>query len=95
MGVKVSKNDETLPEGSLCLVDGLYGVHVPQRFATNYGKEAWHVSEDDTRVLLEGPDNVDYNETWDDVVRTAYFEQNGKVYNLYQDGDLWAVPKEQ
>ena len=70
-----------------CLVDGLYGHHVPQRFAAGYNMEQWGVKPEDAAILIAGPDHPEYDDTWDEVLRTA--KRNG--YCLSQDGDLFAV----
>ena len=75
-----------------CIVDGSWGIYVPQRFAERGMAEAWGVSADDIAVLLAGPDNEAYWETWDDVLGDASFrDKKGKVWSLEQDGDLFAV----
>ena len=70
-----------------CLVDGLYGHYVPQRFAAVYNMEQWNVKPEDAAVLIDGPDHPDYDDVWNTVLHTA--RCNG--YCLYQDGDLFAV----
>ena len=79
--------DEVHETETLCLVDGLYGRHVPQRFAASYNMEQWNVKPEDAAILIDGPDHPEYDDTWDEVLRTA--KCNG--YCLSQDGDLFAV----
>lgn len=74
------------PERTL-LVDGLYGTNVPLRFANNHDLDQWGVDQVDQQILLAGPEHPDYWETWDTVLDTASFEQDGKTYRLYQDND--------
>lgn len=79
--------DEERKTEMYCLVDGLHGQYIPQRFATNYNMEQWNVKPEDAAILIDGPDHPEYDDTWDEVLRTA--KCNG--YRLSQDGDLFAV----
>ena len=83
------------PIESFCIVDGHYGIYVPQSFAGRYDMNAWHVSPEDAKILLAGPDHEFYWDAWDDVLRDAYYERNGKRITLEQDGDLFAVRYEE
>lgn len=68
------------------------GVYVPQFFA-EYCSDNWNgIHPDDLQVLVEGPENEWYWETWDSVLTTAkYVDKNGNEWYLYQDGDLFAI----
>ena len=80
------------PIESFCIVDCHYGIYVPQSFAERYDMNAWHVSPEDAKILLAGPDHEFYWDTWDDVLGHAYYErEDGKCFTLEQDGDLFAV----
>jgi hypothetical protein len=79
--------DEQNEETSFCLVDGCYGIYVPQRFAVNYSMPSWNVKAEDAAILIEGPDNLQYDETWDEVLKYAKCQG----FTLSQDGDLFAV----
>lgn len=71
-----------------CIVDGCWGIYVPQRFVTAYDPGYWGVSADDVAVLLAGPDHEHYWDTWDAVLCNAV-GRNGEL--LEQDGDLFVV----
>ena len=73
------------------LVNDHHGCYVPQVFAQNLGQDWCGIKPDDLQILLEGPDNDTYWETWDDVLSTAYYMQGAHKYTLHQDGDLWAL----
>lgn len=73
------------------IVDGSYGIYVPQRFVKAYSPDEWNIALDDLRVLIAGPDHEHYWETWDDVLSKAQFtDSQGNVWRLTQDGDLFA-----
>ena len=79
------------PDCTQCIVDGAHGVYVPRAFATNFSMTDWHVKEEDVTILLAGPENDEYWETWDYVSGGAYFvDAKGVRWELEQDGDLFA-----
>ena len=41
-----------------CIVDGSWGIYVPQRFAERGMAEAWGASADDIAILLAGPEQL-------------------------------------
>lgn len=81
-------------KGLKLLVDGSWGIYVPNQFMTKYTPEQWGIKTDDAAILMRGPDDPDYWETWDEVLTYAKYAFGGKTYMLYQDGDLWAYPME-
>ncbi len=74
-----------------CILDGSRGRYVPHQFVISGWAEKMNVCPKDQKILKEGPDNPDYWETWDDVVATATFTENGNKYGLEQEGDLFLV----
>ena len=74
------------------------GQYIPRDFVTDNWNEialdhcaAWNVKLSDAEIL-QNPDHDLYWETWDDVLNYAEFKaENGDVYRLYQDGDLWGI----
>lgn len=81
-----------LTEDAKVLVDGSWGIHVPCMFVARYDPVQWGVSDDDQAVLMD-PDHAHYWEVWDHVLNSArYVDAGGRVWRLYQDGDLWAEP---
>lgn len=78
------------------LVDGARGIYVPQYFAQTTPRDLLSgVSEEDWAILEAGPDHEWYWDTWDDVLGNASITgDDGTVYYLHQDGDLWLVPED-
>ena len=71
------------------------GIYIPRDFATSIKRECVaNVSPEDWEVLAAGPDHEFYWDTWSDVERDAVITNpvTGRVFSLYQDGDLWLVP---
>lgn len=73
---------------SYCLVDGSWGIYVPQQFVRLYDPAYWGVSDEEVAILLAGPSHEHYWDTWDRVLREAR-GRRGEM--LEQDGDLFAV----
>ena len=69
------------------------GVYIPRDFALYY-EDMDGVSAEDMETLKAGPDAEWYWEAWDSVLSNAKREINGKVWRLYQDGDLFAYCEE-
>lgn len=83
---------ETEFKDSILLVDGNSGIYVPQSFVEAYDAAEWGISPEDESILNAGPDHEHYWDVWDDVLRDAsYTDDNGNVWHLWQDGDLFAV----
>jgi hypothetical protein len=76
--------------------DSNRGVYIPQHFAESINRACvTGVSEEDYNILLAGPEHEFYWETWGRVTDNAVITNpnTGKECYLYQDGDLWVVPK--
>lgn len=79
-----------------CIVDGGFGIYVPQVWAERYGELAVisaHVDKEDVDILLSGPDHKDYDEAWENVLNNYSHEVQGIKHYLYQDGDLFEYPE--
>ena len=80
-------------ENKFCLIDSNKGVYIPRIFAQRYGQYCVKgLNEEDLKILLVGPDHMEYFEVWDDVVYQVQFLFDGKLCELSEDGDLFAVP---
>lgn len=84
-----------MKDNVILLLNSARGIYIPRDFAIDFifGEDDWQgVSEAEREILLD-PENDWYWETWDTVLGNAHYidKPSGKVYHLYQDGDLWAV----
>jgi hypothetical protein len=70
------------------------GVYIPQLFVKQF--DGWkNIDSEDTELLLKGPEEDWYWDTWDQLMGNAeYTDQLGYVWKLYQDGDLFAICEE-
>jgi len=92
-----SDDDETDLTHAELFADSARGVFIPQHFAESVNREmVFGVSDSDFADLMKGPESKWYWETWESVLNNAILHspKNGECY-LFQDGDLWIVPKEQ
>jgi predicted kinase len=63
-------------QSSNLIVDGSFGIYVPQRFVRRYAPADWGVSDADAAILESGPDHPEYWDTWSDVLRDATHTDN-------------------
>lgn len=75
------------------LMSDSHGIYVPQRWAM-YCHDMDNVSAEDMEILKAGPDADWYWEAWDNVLSNASAVVHGRVWRLWQDGDLWAYCEE-
>ena len=72
------------------LLSDARGIYIPRDFFQDFDLEKWNLKVEDLTVLND-PENENYWDVWQHVLNTAYFEIDGKIYHLYQDGDLLAI----
>ena len=88
--------DDILSPNALLLVSDGFGVYIPQAFTERVNFErVRNVDPADWAIIAKGPTdyNLDYWEAWDCILQDADITaDDGSVYYLWQDGDLWAVP---
>ena len=84
-----------MKDNVILLLSDARGIYIPRDFASdfNFGEDGWQGVSQEDREDLSDPENEWYWEMWDKVLSNAHYidELSGKVYHLYQDGDLWAV----
>jgi hypothetical protein len=64
------------------LLSGARGVYIPNNFYTGFDLKKWHVDHLDL-TALDDPENIDYWETWEQVLNNAYFMLNGKNMSYF------------
>jgi len=73
------------------LIDEQAGIYIPRNFYKYFAFDAWNLAPQDYSDL-SSPDNAEYWNAWDDLLaRAEYCDEEGHVWRLYQDGDLFAV----
>lgn len=80
--------------GLMLLCSDSHGVYIPETFAMKFQSSTWGFNESDWAwdTISSGPDTEGYWDAWDEILNKAsYKDNNGNVWSLHQDGDLWAV----
>ena len=77
------------------------GIFIPRDFLTDYTGEiaveyciAWGLDDSNIEWWKDAadPDSDSYWDCWDWVLQHAsYTTEDGDVYRLHQDGDLWGI----
>lgn len=76
------------------LLSDRHGINIPKLFAACFEIKHGCIKDDCLEILQAGPEHDEYWDAWDEVLSDAVLvNHEGKEYTLYQDGDLWAVPK--
>ena len=86
----------SMPDGSWLYADSSRGIYIPQIFAQSIKRGCVAgVSAEDWAALEAGPDCEAYWDVWDGVLNDAELTDptSGQVFTLFQDGDLWCIPK--
>lgn len=77
--------------GLKLLVSDHHGIYVPHTFLTHYDENQWNVLPEDAHFIEDGPENESYWDAWNYTLDNAsYKDENGNIWRLHQDGDLWA-----
>ena len=71
--------------------DSARGIYIPQHFAESHGENWTGFDNEDIAVLMDGPENEEYWDTWGHVLDNAEVTFRGYTWTLYQDGDLFCV----
>ena len=76
------------------------GIYIPRDFLTNDYEEvdmeycaAWGLTEENKEHWIDAinPDSEYYWDAWEWVLDNAVWREDGSVFKLYHDGDLWAL----
>lgn len=75
------------------LLSDARGIYIPKNFVEDFDLEKWHLDPDswEVQTCLAGPGPFDYFDAWDEILCKAYYEKDGNTWELYQDGDLFAI----
>jgi hypothetical protein len=71
------------------IVNDSHGIYIPQVFASMVDHSKFpDITPEEWNILLEGPTNEDYWDTWLYNVLDSVSIDGGMIY---QDGDVWIV----
>lgn len=77
--------------GIQLLLSDARGIYIPRDFAECFDVKEWGI---DSKYVsrLSSPNNEWYWDNWDVVLNNAkHTDKKGNVWQLWQDGDLWAI----
>ena len=90
-----------IPDAVTLILSDARGTYIPRDFVTDDYNEiavdhclSWGLTDDnkDEWQDASNPDSEWYWEAWDWILNNAqYTDDDGNVYRLMQDGDLWAL----
>lgn len=77
----------------IILYDSHHGLYLPSVWAGN-SENIWNINPGDWNYIAN-PENIekdDYWDLWESILNNAeYVDNNGKIWTLHHDGDLFAV----
>src|ERR1700681_2565627 len=80
----------SLPAVALLLSDAR-GQYIPRDFVTGFDLSRWEGITPANIEACSDPENEWYWDNWTSICDNATFTENGHVWRLSQDGDLWAM----
>jgi hypothetical protein len=91
--------NKTIENNAVLIADSHHGVYIPQLVVKGeLNNPNWDFSEcskGDIETVISGPDNEFYWDAWNNIEQTVKITDNeGTVYFLCQNEDLWAIPEE-
>lgn len=101
MKKKASRKYEGLLTQPFLMVDENKGIYIPMEFLaelTEYNhRVVKNAHEWAVETIGNGPDHEHYWDAWNEILSDEYkfMIGNGRTqtFSLYQDGDLWCIPK--
>lgn len=73
------------------LLSDARGIYIPRDFVTGFDLTLWKGIKEGDAMICENPEHEWYWDAWTEILDNATFEQDGKTWRIYQDGDLWAL----
>jgi len=79
----------SLPAVALLLSDAR-GIYIPRDFVQGFDLTRWQGITQENIDACSNPENEWYWDAWTSICDNATFTENGHVWRLEQNGDLWA-----
>lgn len=78
------------------LLSDARGVYIPRDFVQGFDLSKWKGIRSDDAKICENPENQWYWDAWTSILDNAtYTHEDGRIFRLHQNGDLWAICYEQ
>lgn len=94
---EIEENRESLfnpDEDARLLLSDSNGIYIPQLYCQSLSEEEAEESGivwEDVLLCQSGPDEELYWEAWQSICDAAEWEEDGEMWRLLQNGDLWQV----
>jgi hypothetical protein len=74
------------------LLSDARGVYIPANFIELFDVSSWNIDVNSWAAKeCQDKDNENYWDAWNNILDNAEYKENGNVWRLHQDGDLWAI----
>lgn len=94
---EIEENRESLfnpDEDCRLLLSDANGIYIPQLYCQTLSEEEAEdsgISWDDVLTCQSGPEEELYWEAWQSICDSAEWEEDGEMWRLLQNGDLWQI----
>lgn len=82
---------QTKTEKITLLLDGARGQFIPRDFVTKFDLSKFAGIPSAVAEECKNPENEEYWDAWNFILYNTSYIEDGRVFNLHQDGDLWLV----
>ncbi|MBS4041668.1 MAG: hypothetical protein KGZ81_13855 [Flavobacteriales bacterium] len=73
------------------LLDSARGQYIPRDFVLDFDLSKFQGLSQSDIYDCQDPDNEWYWGAWQNILDTAQYIEDGRVFTLHQDGDLWLI----
>lgn len=73
------------------LLDSARGVFIPRDFVTCFDLSKFQGIKQSYIEACKNPDCSGYWEAWEGILDNASYVEDGRIFTLHQDGDLWLL----
>lgn len=94
---EIEENRESMfnpEEDARLLLSDSHGIYIPQLYCQTLSEEEAEesgISWEDVLLCQQGPEEELYWEAWQQICDAAEWEEDGEMWRLLQNGDLWQV----
>ena len=81
----------TKTEKITLLLDSARGQYIPRDFVTGFDLSKFAGIPSAVAEECKNPESDEYWDAWNVILYSASYIEDGRVFELYQDGDLWLI----
>lgn len=80
------------PDNVTLLLSDARGIYIPRDFVQGFDLTKWQGIPEWAVQECSDPDNEGYWDAWCEILdRATFTAEDGRVFHLHQNGDLWAL----